>query len=140
MSNAAITPKQFTLAIVGDVASRHGVTVEEILGPRRHRHIINARFEAIAKVVEARPQWSYPTIGKLFNRDHSTIMSALDKIGARRDRPFWAAHESTLPAVRSVSDFVQRYEAFADMKEHAACLAVASFLASVATAAFFTAE
>ena len=128
-----ITPKDFTLAIVESVVARHpGVTVADVFGPCRKRPIVNARFEAIAEIVEARPHWSYPTIGRLFNRDHTTIMSALDRLGRRPDRQQWPCHESALSAARSVSDFIRNYEAVADQKEYAAALSVADFVRSFA--------
>lgn len=107
------TPKQFTLAIVESVVARHpGVTVQDVLGPCRLRKIVNARFEAIAEIAEARPHWSYPTIGRLFGgRDHTTIMHALNRLGALKKRRAWKRrHHKTLSAVRSISDFILGYE------------------------------
>lgn len=132
-----LTPKDFTLAIVEGVVARHpGVTVEDVFGPCRKKHIILARFEAIAEIVEARPHWSYPTVGRLFNRDHTTILSALDRIGKRQPRTGWNYHEGALQAVRSVSNFIQNFEAAADQKEYLAAMSVAEFVRSFALPAW----
>lgn len=91
--NAAIdhvpltTPRDFTDAIIEQVAREHGVTPMQILGPWRAKHVVAARFAAIRRVYEARPNWSYPMLGSLFGgRDHTSIMNALDKTGGRVPR------------------------------------------------------
>lgn len=70
------TPRDFTRAIIADVARKHGVTVAEILSTNRARRIIAARFEAIRAVSEARPHLSTPVIGRMFRKDHSSILFA----------------------------------------------------------------
>ena len=75
------TPRGFTMAIIEEVARAHGVRVADILGPCRERPLVKARHEAIRRVHQARPNMSTPEIGRMFNRDHKTILSAL---GGRR--------------------------------------------------------
>ncbi|MBX3751922.1 MAG: hypothetical protein KF897_17725, partial [Opitutaceae bacterium] len=50
-------------------------------GASRTRHVVEARFEAIRLVRAARPDLSLPAIGRLFNRDHTTILHALKRAG-----------------------------------------------------------
>lgn len=103
------TPRQFTLAIVESVAARHpGVTAAQILEQdgtpgARLRKVVAARHEAIAEVCEARPHWSYPTVGRFFgNRDHTSVMHALKKLGRWTPRKSNTNHASGVAAVRAV--------------------------------------
>lgn len=64
-------------SIIREVATVHHVTVGEILGQRRNRFTIKARFAAIRAVADARPDLTLPQIGKIFKRDHTSIIHAL---------------------------------------------------------------
>ena len=55
------------------------ITWTEIISARRSRHIIEARHKCFVAVFTERPDLSYPAIGKIFNRDHTTIMHAVRK-------------------------------------------------------------
>lgn len=68
--------------IIKDVAMKHGMTVAIIRGPSRSRSIVTARHDAMAKVHIARPDLSLPALGRIFHRDHTTLLHALRKIGA----------------------------------------------------------
>ncbi len=68
-------------AILCEVASRHGVTIAAITGRSLRREVVAARHEAIALAHAARPDLSLPALGRLFRRDHTTILSALRKTG-----------------------------------------------------------
>jgi chromosomal replication initiation ATPase DnaA len=82
---ATVSPRDFTLALVGGIARKHGVSVEDIRGPDRHRTVMLARCEAIRAIGKARPNWSYPEIGRFFGgRDHTSIMHHYDKRGQGR--------------------------------------------------------
>jgi len=67
--------------IIRVIANKHGVSAGEILGPRRSRDIIAARFEAIALARKLRPELSLPQLGRQFNRDHTSILAALRRMG-----------------------------------------------------------
>lgn len=56
-----------------ETAEKHGITVAEMLSPSRASHLVEARRD-LAFALRARA-WSYPRIGKLMKRDHTTIMS-----------------------------------------------------------------
>ena len=75
-----ITPHAKTMLIIAEVAREHGVTVGAILGPSRGMKETRARWEAIRRVHRERPR-PLNQLGKLFNRDHSTIMYALKRLG-----------------------------------------------------------
>jgi hypothetical protein len=62
------------------VALRHGINVEAISGRSRFRSIVAARHEAIGLVYTHCRRLSLPEIGRLFNRDHTTILHAIEKL------------------------------------------------------------
>lgn len=61
--------------VVAEVAARHGVTADEILGRSRERHIVAARTD-VCRVLRAQ-KWSLPSIGKALGRHHTSVMSLL---------------------------------------------------------------
>lgn len=76
---ALITPDMILLA----VADTYGLTVDELVGPRRARPLVTARHVAMY-LIRSLTDYSYPSIGKVFGgRDHSTVISAVDKISAQ---------------------------------------------------------
>lgn len=68
-------PKQ----IIAKVAAHHGFTYEEILSKRRDVRLVVARHEAMRAVRDAKPEYSLPKLGRLFKRDHSSVLYALRK-------------------------------------------------------------
>lgn len=75
------TPKVRALEIISEVAAKHGLTCAHIIGPQRLRTYVRARRAAIHAVLVAYPHMSSPQLGRLFNRDHSTILHALRRTG-----------------------------------------------------------
>ena len=69
------TRREATTELTLETAERHGVTVAEMLSPSRASHLVEARRD-LAFALRARA-WSYPRIGKLMKRDHTTIMALL---------------------------------------------------------------
>lgn len=61
--------------IIRDVAREHGVSFDDILGPSRNRNVVRPRREAMHRIRQELG-YSYPKIGRLFNRDHSTVLWA----------------------------------------------------------------
>ena len=58
------------------IARRHGLTIEQIKGPSREKHIFKAR-KMLYHALRDRG-WSYPAIGRFVGgRDHTTIMKGL---------------------------------------------------------------
>jgi chromosomal replication initiation ATPase DnaA len=66
------------LAVLDDVCRTRHVTREEICGRARTRAIVSARHEVWWRL-RHHPQlaFSYEEIGRLFHRDHSTILMAV---------------------------------------------------------------
>jgi chromosomal replication initiation ATPase DnaA len=67
-------PRRALVHIIDDVCEREKISRDDLLGPRKLRHLCRARA-AIA--VELRSYGlSYPTIGRVLGgRDHTTIMN-----------------------------------------------------------------
>jgi chromosomal replication initiation ATPase DnaA len=59
--------------LIGEIAIKHGYTFKDLTGKRRHRKLCRVRDEAVYWLVEDL-ELSYPKIGWLLNRDHSTMM------------------------------------------------------------------
>lgn len=71
--------------IIMEVAIAHGVSYEDILGRSRARHLVAARHEAIYEVRKRRPHLSLPQIGRIFKRDHTSILHALRQMDRRQE-------------------------------------------------------
>jgi chromosomal replication initiator protein len=71
-----LTPRQERLRIVSDVAAEHRLPAEALLGRRRTRNIAQARWQAMAEI-RARFGDSTNQIGRLFGRDHTTVVHGL---------------------------------------------------------------
>jgi chromosomal replication initiator protein len=66
--------------LLGALADLLGFTVEALRGKSRQRPLVAARQEAMY-VFREMTDLSYPAIGRIFgDRDHTTVMHAVDKI------------------------------------------------------------
>lgn len=63
--------------IIRNVAVTWGVSVEDIMGPRRTDRIAKARHHAMYEVTRLCPWMSYTALGRAFSRDHTTILHAV---------------------------------------------------------------
>jgi chromosomal replication initiator protein len=84
LSDIGAEPKLITPdMILNAVAETYGLTVDDLIGPRRARPLVTARHVAMY-LVRTLTDYSYPSIGKVFGgRDHSTCISAYEKIQAQ---------------------------------------------------------
>lgn len=70
--------------LVARVAAWHGFTYDDLVGPKRERiRLVPARFDAIAAVKQNYPSISSLHLGRMFNRDHASILNALRQRGMR---------------------------------------------------------
>lgn len=70
-----------TKAIIDEVlADFPGVTWADLKGERRTREFIIPRHLAMYEIYAQRKNMSLPMIGRLFRRDHTTILSAVRKV------------------------------------------------------------
>jgi chromosomal replication initiator protein len=78
VDNSLISSSRPTPSVVlENIAEEYGVSVEEITGPRRSPYIYNARIAAIRDLKSI--GMSSVEIGRLLNRDHTTILHALKR-------------------------------------------------------------
>jgi predicted transcriptional regulator len=57
--------------IILDVLHRHGVTIDELMSRSRREKFVDARVEIASRLVDL--GLSYNRIGKILERDHSTV-------------------------------------------------------------------
>lgn len=75
-----MTPRERSMSIIREIAMQHGVTVEAIMGRSRDHKDTRARRAAYA-AVKYRRGLSHPAVGRIFGRDHSTILHGIRKNG-----------------------------------------------------------
>lgn len=85
---ATATPRQFTRAIIEEIIWWHAVlhddpdrmpvTYAEVMSDMTKTRIVRVRHDCIRRVRQLRPHLSLPELGRIFRRDHSTIMAALN--------------------------------------------------------------
>lgn len=83
------TPRQEVYDIIREIAETAGtgVTVDEVLGKSRQWHIVAVRHTATVAVAQRFPWMSYPQLARILgNRDHSSVMFVLKKMGAHKPR------------------------------------------------------
>lgn len=71
-------------SLITFIAARHGVGPAGMLGRQQRRELTAARQEAMAVLAE-QMGLSLPAIGKLFNRDHSTVLYSIRQHNKRRN-------------------------------------------------------
>jgi hypothetical protein len=76
------TPRQRFLDAVDEIADRHGISREDLLGPSHLYQFAHPRQEAYW-TVRKETGFSYPAIGRLFGRDQSTIRHGVEAHEAR---------------------------------------------------------
>lgn len=64
---------------VKDASNMFGVPIEDIYGKRRTRTVVRARQFAMA-LIRNRTSMSFPEIGGVFGKDHSTVIHAVKRI------------------------------------------------------------
>jgi chromosomal replication initiation ATPase DnaA len=63
---------------INPILSKYNVTWEQVFKHNRSTLFILARQE-ICVAIRTKLKWSYPKIGRLFNRDHATILNSVNK-------------------------------------------------------------
>lgn len=72
-----MTPKEKNLADIEAIAQEHGFTAEDMLGKSRFRMLVNVRRKCVVMLREK--GYSTTEIGRIMQRDHSTIVHSLQK-------------------------------------------------------------
>jgi len=78
-------PEVTAKRIISLVSKRYGVAEDDIFGRKRQQKICHARNVSIY-IIKKSTDLSYPSIGKMFGRDHSTIISSYDAIKGDLDK------------------------------------------------------
>lgn len=73
------TPADVSREMIADVAAQHDLSYRDIVGYDARDVVMRARRAAIRAVVQAKPHLSMPQVGRLFQRDHTTIMHHLGR-------------------------------------------------------------
>jgi chromosomal replication initiation ATPase DnaA len=81
VDSLGMTPKQANLMAIEEIAKAHHFTLEDILGPRRFRSLVEVRRKCAVMLREK--GHTTTEIGRILRRDHSTIVTAL-KIMAQK--------------------------------------------------------
>lgn len=68
--------------IIESVAAAYGLQSRELQSKSRVRIVKEARSVAML-MIRASLGWSFPQIGRLFGRDHTTVMAAINSVGER---------------------------------------------------------
>lgn len=108
--------------VLAGVSEAFGIPVEDILGPSREQRLVLARNAAYL-IARRMTGMSYPQVGRVFNRDHSTIIAGVAKCCAMmraspgyrarvvraareamalRNDPFPAPARKTAPRIRTI--------------------------------------
>lgn len=71
--------------IIEDVLGAYpGISWEEIIGVGRERRLVEPRHRCMAAVYEERKDLSLPALGRIFRRDHTSVLHAVNRRGASR--------------------------------------------------------
>ena len=71
-----------------EVCTSRGVLLREVLGASRSRSVVRARHELWWRIRHLPDRcYSSPEIGRLFGRDHSTILAGIEAHAARTRPP-----------------------------------------------------
>ncbi len=79
-----MTRQDVVAALVAEFGSHRGVGLDEVLSKGKSKVVFEVRARCM-RAARERFGWSYPEIGKAFNRDHTTVMSAI-KAGMRSSK------------------------------------------------------
>lgn len=81
-NNGIVSYSLVVKEIIRDTMERTGYTIEELISDRRHQPLVEARQELYWQIYK-NTNWSLPRIGKLFNKDHTTILHGLRRVEMR---------------------------------------------------------
>ena len=77
LMDALHTKRTHIKSLIAKAAQDNGVSYDAVMSRARPRDVCRARFAAITAVARAYPDMSFPRLGRIFNRDHSSIVHAL---------------------------------------------------------------
>lgn len=99
-------------SIIRRVAAQYGLTYADIVGRDMFSHVVHARHEAIRAVHEAHPTYALNKLGRIFDRDHTSIINALRGPKASRGKtkqPTGALNKDQAPPQEIIADVARKY-------------------------------
>jgi chromosomal replication initiation ATPase DnaA len=84
VDDVAQKTEQSAREIIEAVAIMADMTYADLVGYSRVKRVVAVRHRAIIEVYTRKPSLSLVQIGRVFKRDHSTIIHALAKAGVKR--------------------------------------------------------
>lgn len=78
-----MTPRARTMAEIEEIAASHGFTLAEIVRPDRRPALAVARREMMVHL--RLKGFTFPQIGTIMRRNHSTVIAAIRRAGLPRD-------------------------------------------------------
>lgn len=75
--NERMTPREERMSIIAACAAEFGISCELMMSRSRIKRVAKPRQEAMRRVKAAFPKMSAEQIGRLFDRDHTTVLHAL---------------------------------------------------------------
>jgi chromosomal replication initiation ATPase DnaA len=78
-----MTPRGRNLAEIDAIAELHGYTLADILGKSKQRPLVEVRRKCVLRM--RNKGYSTLAIGRIMNRDHSTIVHSLQKSRAEME-------------------------------------------------------
>lgn len=81
-----VEPKKTMKEIVLEVLHEFkGISLDIVKGVRRDRKAVEARHMCMYEIKKQQPERSTPEIARFFNRDHSVVLHAVNKLKAKLD-------------------------------------------------------
>jgi hypothetical protein len=93
--------------MLDEICAEHNVSAEEVCGTRRHKQISAAR-QHLWSLVREEQGLSFPAIGRLFGRNHTTVMAGIQ----RHARSGWKPRTTivaVVPERAACDDISERY-------------------------------
>lgn len=88
---------------LAEVAARSGYSAEDLRGRRRSRDLVRWRHVAYATLrLATAGRASYPELGRVFGRDHTTVMHGVARVGTQPDLALLA--EQAAASVRRIAE------------------------------------
>lgn len=76
-------PRAASKRLIAEIAKDHGLSFNDIVGPRRYAKMTTARMEACWRVAKDYPSISIKQISKIIRRDHTTVIYAVRVLNER---------------------------------------------------------
>jgi chromosomal replication initiator protein len=97
------TSVQSYQSIIENVASAFGIQSSDLLGTKRDKSVSNARQVAMY-IFRQEMDYSFAAIGNIFDKNHSTVMYAVEKVAARVQNN----EEKLMQAIGNIKDNLKK--------------------------------